>query len=85
MSPGPPTSSSGSTATAVARLATTSSRRRRTRSTSRPDSGESSDGAAMKNMTMPAAALLPVSPFAHTPSASHIALSPNRESVWPAT
>ena len=29
--------------------------------------------------------LLPVSTFAHTASASHIALSPNSDSVWPAT
>ena len=32
---------------------------------------------------MPAAALLPVSVFAHTPSASHSAVSPNTDSVVP--
>ena len=79
------TNTSGSTATAVARLVTISSGRRRTRSASSPETGANRPGAVMPKITMPAAALLPVSVFAHTASASQSAVSPNSDSVWPAT
>jgi hypothetical protein len=62
-------------------LVTISSGRRRTRSTTMPDSGANRPGAVMPKMTIPAAALLPVSDFAQTASASHSAVSPNSENA----
>ena len=82
--PRPWTSSSAHTRAALARFAPISSGRRRIRSTITPVTGAARQPHTKAKNVSPAALLLPVSSLTQIPMASHRALSPITDRLWPA-